>query len=68
MRSFNIKSLFLGIGIGMVFTSIISMIFFFAFSTMDLSEEEIKQLARQYGMVEKSEVVQLEEEKLWKNY
>lgn len=57
MRCFNIKSLLLGIGIGMVFTSIISMIFVSAFSTTNLNEEEIKQLARQYGMVEKSEII-----------
>ena len=52
MKGFHIKSLFLGLGIGIIFTAIVGMVFFAGYNPNELSEDEVKQLARQYGMIE----------------
>lgn len=51
MKNFNIKSIILGIGIGTILTSIISMIYL-AGLTPKMSKEEIISKAKEYGMVE----------------
>ncbi len=56
MRKFHTKSIVLGIGIGIILTSIISLIYTAGLGDKGLSEKEIKDLARKYGMVEKGEV------------
>ena len=52
MKLFDGKSIILGIGIGIIFTALVSMIYFMGVKPDKLSEEEIKQMAKQYGMVE----------------
>lgn len=56
MKKFHIKSIILGIGMGMVLTSMISIIYL-AGTNPKLSKEEIITLARKYGMVEGSELL-----------
>lgn len=49
---FHMKSVLLGIGIGVIVTSLISMIFFAGRDPMeDLSKEQIIKEAEKYGMV-----------------
>lgn len=58
MRNFHIKSLILGIGIGIVLTSVISMVYSFGTKPVQkISSEEVKKMARQLGMVESSQII-----------
>lgn len=58
MRNFHIKSLILGIGIGIVLTSVISMVYSFGTKPVQkISNEEVKKMARQLGMVESSQII-----------
>jgi hypothetical protein len=57
MNSFHIKSIILGIGIGIVMTSIISIIYFAGVVPEKLSKEEIIQLAEKYGMVKSESII-----------
>lgn len=59
MYRFHIKSLVLGIGLGIVITSIISLIYMAgADPTAKLSEDEAVKLAEKYGMVKSSSLIQ----------
>ncbi|RCX15544.1 hypothetical protein DFR58_113126 [Anaerobacterium chartisolvens] len=61
MRNFHIKSIVLGIGIGMVLISIVSMIYTSGIkSYQEMSREEIISKAREYGMVDASLVAEAE--------
>lgn len=54
MGRFNLKSLLLGIGIGIIITSIISLIYISGRDPFDgLTEEQIMSKAEKYGMVRK---------------
>jgi len=56
MKKFQLRSIILGIGIGIVITSIISMIFFAGLEPkQSLSNEEIINMASELGMVKKSQ-------------
>jgi hypothetical protein len=58
MRKFHIKSLTLGLGLGMIITSIISMVYLAGMDPSGmLSEEEIVNLANQYGMVPSTSIL-----------
>jgi hypothetical protein len=58
MRNFQIKSILLGIGIGIVITSIISMIYAAGINTnKSLSREEIISKAKELGMVESTSIL-----------
>jgi hypothetical protein len=58
MRNFQIKSILLGIGIGIVITSIISMIYAAGINTnKSLSREEIISKAKEFGMVESTSIL-----------
>ncbi len=51
MTSFNIKNILLGIGIGMIITSIAGMIFFSGLDPLkNLSENDIVKLQERYGL------------------
>lgn len=66
MRRFDIKSILLGIGIGVVLVSIMSMIYFSGSNTYaykEMTDEEIKEHARRLGMVHISELVTESNEK-----
>lgn len=56
MRKVHEKSIVLGIGIGMIITSIAGMIYAGG-SRQELSEKEIKRLAREYGMIEQVQLI-----------
>lgn len=56
MRKFHIKSILLGIGMGIVLTAFISIIYS-AGNQPTMSREDIIERARQYGMVFSEEVV-----------
>jgi hypothetical protein len=56
MRNFHIKSILLGIGIGIVLTALISVIYS-AGNKQAMSKEEIIEKARQYGMVYSEELI-----------
>lgn len=56
MRKVHEKSIILGIGIGMIITSIAGMIYS-AGNDKELSKEEIIRLAKSYGMVEKTNII-----------
>ncbi len=56
MRKVHEKSIILGIGIGMIITSIAGMIYS-AGNDKELSKEEIISLAKGYGMVEKTSII-----------
>jgi hypothetical protein len=61
MNKFNIKSILLGIGIGIIITSIASMIYFAGRDPLSgLSKEEIISQAEKYGMVMNPEPAQEE--------
>lgn len=63
MKNFHIKSLILGIGIGIVMTSIISIIYLAGMDpAQNLSEEEIIRLAGKYGMVKSTSLLTREPE------
>ncbi len=51
MERFNIKSIILGIGIGIILTSLIGWIYSAGENT-PLTKEEIIQKAKEYGLVE----------------
>ena len=58
MGSFHIKSLFLGLGIGMILTSTISIIYLAGMDPAgNLSEEQIVKLAEKYGMVKSASLI-----------
>ncbi len=56
MKNFHIKSIILGIGIGIVLTSIISLIYLTG-EKPKLSREEIIAQAKAYGMIEKVDIL-----------
>lgn len=61
MNKFNINSILLGIGIGIIITSIASMIYLAGRDPLSgLSKEEIISQAEKYGMVMNPETVQQE--------
>ncbi len=61
MRNFHIKSILLGMGIGMVLISIVSMIYTSGIkSYQEMSREEIISKAREYGMVDASLLAEAE--------
>lgn len=51
MSKLHGKSVLLGIGIGTILTAILGLIFFLGY-TPELDEARVKELAREYGMVE----------------
>lgn len=58
MKRFHIKSLILGIGIGVILTSVTSMIYFAGMDPMaQLDKIQIIAKAREFGMVDSSEIV-----------
>lgn len=58
MRNFSVKSLVLGIGIGIIITSIVSIIYLAgANPNSEISREEIIRLARGYGMIDGAELL-----------
>ncbi|WP_051411167.1 hypothetical protein [Acetivibrio clariflavus] len=59
MHKFHIKSILLGIGMGIVLTAIISIIYL-AGNQPTMGREEIIEKARQYGMFFKEEVILIE--------
>lgn len=59
MQQFHFKSIVLGIGIGIILAAILSMIYT-AGMTPHLSREEIMKKAAEYGMVEKTSLLQEE--------
>lgn len=54
MSKLHGKSVLLGIGIGIILTAMLGIIFFLGY-TPDMDEAKVKKLAKQYGMVEPSE-------------
>ena len=61
MNKFNVKSILLGIGIGIIITSIASIIYLAGRDPFDgLSKEEIITQAEKYGMIMKLETTQQE--------
>ncbi|MCX7747027.1 MAG: endolytic transglycosylase MltG [Clostridia bacterium] len=65
MKNFHIKSLLLGLGLGVILTSMISMIYMAGANPGSaLSRNEIIEAAKQYGMVESSELIKKESPKL----
>ncbi|HEX9060402.1 MAG TPA: hypothetical protein VF941_09505 [Clostridia bacterium] len=56
MADFHIKSMTLGIGMGIILTSLVSMIYFEG-TGMKMSKEEIISEAKKYGMIDKSEII-----------
>ncbi|TYQ13190.1 UNVERIFIED_CONTAM: hypothetical protein Cloal_4248 [Acetivibrio alkalicellulosi] len=59
MSRFNLKSLVLGIGIGIVITSFIGLIYS-AGLTPQLSRDEIIERAKQFGMVFSEDIIKSE--------
>jgi len=51
MKNFQVKSIILGIGIGIVFTALVSIIYN-AGGYSSMSREEIIEAAKSYGMIE----------------
>jgi len=58
MRRFHIKSILLGIGIGIILTAIIGLIYSMGELPPELSKAVIIEKAKQYGMVEKSILIE----------
>lgn len=53
MQKFHIKSILLGIGMGIIITSILSMIYLAGINPeSNISKEKVIELAKKYGMVE----------------
>ena len=58
MSRFNVKSILLGVGIGIVLMSIISMIYLAGMDpAKNLTEEEILKLAEKYDLVKRSDII-----------
>ena len=57
MRNFHIKSILLGIGIGFILTSIISLIYTAGIVGVKISNQEIIEQAKKLGMVENTELI-----------
>lgn len=57
MQSFHIKSIVLGIGIGIILTSMIGMIYYAGAAKPVMSKEEIIGKAKEYGLVESNEIM-----------
>lgn len=57
MRNFHIKSLILGIGIGVVLTSIVSLIYTAGIANVKMSNQEIIDQAKKLGMVEDTQLI-----------
>lgn len=58
MKNFHVKSMILGIGIGLIITSIISIIYLAGMKpSSQMSKEEIIKKAREYGMIDSSELI-----------
>jgi len=61
MGNFHIKSLILGIGIGVILTSVISMVYMAGMdSRQKISEEEVIRLAGELGMVKSASIIKSE--------
>ncbi|HHV98974.1 MAG TPA: hypothetical protein GXX36_05790 [Clostridiaceae bacterium] len=59
MRNFHIKSIILGIGIGIVITSLAGIIFTMGFNPLDkLDDKDIDKLCSTYDLVRKSDVIE----------
>ncbi|MGI6778684.1 MAG: hypothetical protein ACOX7R_11975 [Acetivibrionales bacterium] len=57
MSNFHIKSLLLGIGIGIVITSVLGKVYCYGIKPVhSISEKEIKDRARELGMVDSVEL------------
>ncbi|HHW47807.1 MAG TPA: hypothetical protein GXX14_04205 [Clostridiaceae bacterium] len=57
MKRFHIRSIILGIGIGFIFTSLISLIYFAGKEpAKNISDEEIIKRAEELGMVKRSSI------------
>lgn len=51
----HVKSVFFGMGIGIILTAIIGMIFFLGY-TPEMDKAKVMELARKYGMVDSAEI------------
>ena len=59
MNNFSIRSLFLGMGIGIIITSIAGMIYFAGLDPLrNLSEKDIKKLESRYGLEKVQTVIE----------
>jgi len=57
MKRFHVRSIILGIGIGLIFTSIVSLIYFAGTEpATNISDEEIIRRAEELGMVKGSSI------------
>jgi len=57
MKRFHVRSIILGIGIGLIFTSIISLIYFAGTDpAKNISDEEIIRRAEELGMVKRNSI------------
>lgn len=66
MDRFNVKSLLLGIGIGIIITSIASIIYLAGQDPFEgLSKEQIMAQAEKYGMVRNTEAVPQEQSSIF---
>lgn len=64
MQRFHVKSILLGIGIGIIITSIISMIYLAGVNPeSNISKETVMEMAKKYGMVESTEFVKIDDTK-----
>ena len=57
-RQISFKSFFLGIGLGMILVSFISMIYLAGYSKTEMSTEQIIREAKRLGLVEPSDLIQ----------
>jgi hypothetical protein len=57
MKNFNIKSLVLGVGIGIVLTSIISLIYTAGIVNVKMSNQQIIDQAKKLGMIEDTQII-----------
>ncbi|MDP4093829.1 MAG: hypothetical protein Q8920_10755 [Bacillota bacterium] len=56
MHNFHIKSILIGLGIGIILTSIVSVIYYSGSNTVSKpTEQEIIQMAKSYGLVDPSD-------------
>lgn len=56
MEGFNVRSIVLGIGIGIIITSLVSMIYLSGVG-VKMSKDEIITEARKYGMIDRAELI-----------
>lgn len=64
MYNFNLKSIMLGIGIGIIITSIAGIIYLAGRDPLnELSEQDVSRLADKYGLVKSTQLVSGEQQK-----